>query len=127
MHPPSISRNEQLATGVKIVECVLKHVCECGMKGKSARLPFPPVSERKSSQIFDIFHTDLCALMRNVTPKGNRYVMNIIDGFSRFTVTCLLKSMKEAADRIKNYVCWTKIQFTRKLEVFRSDGGWRIR
>lgn len=114
---------EQLATGMKVVDCGLKLVCECCMEGKSARLPFPPVTERKSSQILDIVHTDLCGPMRNVTPNGNRYVMNIIDDFSRFTVTYLLKSKTEAADCIKEYVKWTETQFNRKPKVIRSDGG----
>lgn len=85
---------EHLATGVKVVDCGLKIVCECCLEGKSARLPFPPVTERKAAQILDIVHTDLCGPMKNETPNGNRYVMNIIDDFSRFTVTYLLKKQK---------------------------------
>lgn len=57
------------------------------------------------------------------TPSGNRYVMHLIDDFSRYTVTFLLKQKSEAADRIKGYVRWTENQFGRKMQIIRSDGG----
>lgn len=61
--------------------------------------------------------------MQTTTPSGNRYVMHLIDDFSRYTVTFLLKQKSEAADRIKVYVRWTENQFGRKMQVIRSDGG----
>lgn len=95
---------EQLATGMKVVDCGIKPVCECCLQGKSARLPFPPVVERKSTQILDIVHTDPCGPMKNVTPSGNRH-------------------KSDAADHIKDYVKWAANLFNRKPRVIRSDGG----
>lgn len=60
--------------------------------------------ERKSSQVLDIVHTDLCGPMKTTTPSGNRYVMNLVDDFSGFTVTYLLKNKWEATEIIREYV-----------------------
>lgn len=114
---------ENLATGMKVSDCGLRLVCECCMQGKSARLPFPPVVDRKSARILDIVHTDLCGPMENVTPSGNRYAMTIIDDFSRFTVTYLLQRKSEAAGIIQDYVKWVENHFGRKPGFVRSDGG----
>lgn len=51
---------------------------------------------------FDIVHTDLCGPMDSITSNGNRYAMTVIDGFSRFFVTYLLKNKSEAAGRLKD-------------------------
>lgn len=51
---------------------------------------------------FDIVHTDLCGPMDSITSSGNRYAMTVIDGFSRFFVTYLLKNKSEAAGRLKD-------------------------
>lgn len=114
---------EELATGMKVSDCGLRLVCECCMEGKSARLPFPPVVDRKATQVLDIVHTDLCGPMDCATPSGNRYVMTITDDYSRFTVTYLLRNKSEAADNIKDYVRWVENVFGRKPRVVRSDGG----
>lgn len=50
----------------------------------------------------DIVHTDLCGPMDSITSSGNRYAMTVIDGFSRFFVTYLLKNKSEAAGRLKD-------------------------
>lgn len=114
---------EQLATGIRITDCGLMVVCECCLEGKSSRFPFPEVIERKSTQVLDIIHTDLCGPMSNVKPSGNRYVLNLVDDFSRFTVTYLLKHKWEAAESIKAYVQWVENNFGRKPRIIRSDGG----
>lgn len=114
---------EKLATGVKVGDCGMRLVCECCLEGKSARQPFPPVAERKSKRILDIVHTDLCGPMKTTTPSGNRFVMHLIDDYSRFTVTYLLKHKSEAAQIIKDYVRWTQNVFGRKPGAIRSDGG----
>lgn len=114
---------EDLATGMKVSDCGLRQVCKCCMESKSARLPFPPVVNRKASRALDIVHTDLCGPMECTTPSGNRYAMTITDDFSRFTVTYLLRHKSEAANTIKEYVKWVKNLFGRKPRVVRSDGG----
>lgn len=114
---------EELATGIKVSDCGLRLVCECCLEGKAARAPFPCVAERKSSRILDIVHTDICGPMKTATPSGNRYVMHLIDDYSHFTVTYLLKHKSEAAQNIIDFVNRTENLFDRKPSVIRSDGG----
>lgn len=114
---------EELGTGVKVSDCGLRLQCECCMQGKAARAPFPAVTERKSTKVLDIVHTDVCGPIQTATPSGNRYVMHIIDDYSRFTVTYLMKHKSEAAQNIIDYVRWVENIFGRKPGSVRSDGG----
>lgn len=114
---------KDLATGIELSDCGERIVCECCLKGKLVRKPFPQVLERKSKRPLDIIHTDLCGPMEHPTPSGNRYFITLIDDFSRFCVVFLLKSKDEAADKIMEYVQWVENIFDRKPCVLRSDGG----
>lgn len=112
-----------LADGIKLADCGERIVCECCLRGKLVRKPFPQVQERKSKRPLDIVHTDLCGPMEHPTPSGNKYFITLIDDFSRFCVVFLLKSKDEAAEKIMEYVRWAENIFNRKPCVLRSDGG----
>ncbi|XP_062541545.1 uncharacterized protein LOC134209564 [Armigeres subalbatus] len=60
-HPGVISRisAEKLGRGMKVVECGIRITCEPCIEGKLARNPIPKVAERKSTQAFNLVHTDL--------------------------------------------------------------------
>ncbi|KXJ68687.1 hypothetical protein RP20_CCG002152 [Aedes albopictus] len=83
----------------------------------------PKVAERKSKQVLDLVHTDLCEPMRTTTPGGKRFLMTMIDDFSRYTVVYLLRRKSEAAGRIKEYMRNVENLFGRQPKVIRSDGG----
>lgn len=119
----NIITSKGLVSGFKVKDCEERIVCECCIKGKLARKPFPPLGERRSTQLLDLVHTDLCGPMENVTPSGNKYFITLIDDHSRFCAVFLLKSKNEAEPKIREYVRWTENVFGRKPKVIRSDGG----
>lgn len=114
---------DELVSGFDLHDCGARIVCECCLKGKLARKPFPPVTERKSSRPLDLVHTDLCGPMETATPSGNRYLMTVIDDYTRYITVYLLKKKSEAPGRIQQYVRWVENCFGRKPLVIRSDGG----
>lgn len=116
-------KKEDLASGVKIVDCGARIVCEHCLEGKMARLPFPQQSVKKTTRPLQLVHTDLCGPMRNVTPGGNRYFLSIIDDYSRYLWLYLLKNKAEAKGCIMNYVRAVENQFGRKPGIIRSDRG----
>lgn len=114
---------EDLVSGFTLHDCGARIVCECCLKGKFSRKPFPPVTTRKTSQPLELIHTDLCGPMENATPSGNRYLMTLIDDFSRYTTVYLLKKKSEASSKIQQFVRSVQNSFGRKPLVIRSDGG----
>uniref|UniRef100_A0A5S6QQU2 Integrase catalytic domain-containing protein n=1 Tax=Trichuris muris TaxID=70415 RepID=A0A5S6QQU2_TRIMR len=61
--------------------------------------------------------------MPTVTPSGNRYMLTLIDDYSRFTVVRLVKSKDEVTSAIKEYVAKMKNRFGKKPIAFRTDNG----
>lgn len=112
-----------LAKGIIIKDCKEDKICECCIKGKMARKSFPKESTNKTEKPLDLIHTDVCGPMQTKTPGNKRYILTLIDDFSRYTKIYLMETKDLAAACIKNYVELTKTQQCRKPRIIRSDRG----
>lgn len=117
-----ISR-ENLGTGLDLTKCSVNTQCGVCYKGKMIRASFPRKSESSSSAVGDLIHTDLCGPLEVATPRGNRYIMTMVDDFSRYCVVYLLRNKSETADKIIEYTRMIQTQFGRLPKILRTDGG----
>lgn len=124
-HPEGVKRivAEDLGEGLKLRDCGVRSVCTVCCEGKLTRKPFPKASSTKSSALLDLIHTDLAGPLEVSTPRGNRYVMTMIDDHSKYTIIYLLKHKSEAFEKIREYVHHVQNKFGRKPKVLRCDGG----
>nr|GEV54039.1 Gag-Pol polyprotein [Tanacetum cinerariifolium] len=63
---------------------VFRRSCE---QGKSKRASHPPKPVPNSRQRLHLLHMDLCGPMRIASINGKRYVLVIVDDYSRYTWT----------------------------------------
>ncbi|WVZ19287.1 hypothetical protein V8G54_006609 [Vigna mungo] len=89
---------------------------------RQKKLPFVS-STTKSIQTFDLLHVDIGGPCSTTSISGYKYVLTIIDDFSRFTWVKLMKHKGETRDHLKNFVNYIETQFHAKLKVIRSDNG----
>ncbi|KMQ86061.1 retrovirus-related pol polyprotein from transposon tnt 1-94 [Lasius niger] len=115
--------SQGLATGITIKDCGIRATCECCIKGKMSRLPFPKSSESKSKAPLDLLHTDVCGPMQVKTPGGKRYALTVIDDYSRFTHVYLLETKSSTKIALRKYIDLVSNKFNRKPKVIRSDRG----
>ena len=115
--------HKKLATGIIIKDCGKRETCECCVKGKMARTPFPKEAKNKAQSILDLVHTDVCGPMQTVTPAQKRYILTIIDDYSRYCTIYFMQYKSEAPKLIKQFVEMTKTQLGKKPKVIRSDRG----
>lgn len=122
--PKALKRivDEKMGTDLTMVDCGIRSVCTICSEAKMNRAPFPP-SESRADAVLDLVHTDLCGPIDVPTPRGNRYVMTMIDDHSRYSTIYLLKNKSEAEEKIKEFVELVANQFGKKPRVIRSDGG----
>lgn len=114
---------KDLVSGLKIRDCGLESICGHCLEGKMARKPFPKESEKKTRAILDLIHTDVCGPMQTESPAGKRYVMTIIDDYSRFAFVYFLKQKSEAGKYIKDFIKEMKTQHKKVPKCIRSDRG----
>nr|GEV58692.1 retrovirus-related Pol polyprotein from transposon TNT 1-94 [Tanacetum cinerariifolium] len=76
------------------------HICPFCEQGKSKRASHPPKPVPNSRQRLHLLHMDLCGPMRIASINGKRYVLVIVDDFSRYTWVHFLRSKDEAPERL---------------------------
>lgn len=61
--------------------------------------------------------------MQTATPGGNRYILTLIDDYSRYTSVYFLKHKHEVFKNLCSYVEETENHFGRRIKAIRSDRG----
>lgn len=118
-----IDGNHIKGVKIKSCKCVDSSICGICCEGKMSRHKFPKESKHCTESKLDLIHSDLCGPMEVNTPSGNRYILTLIDDYSRFCFVYFLKHKSEAIDRIKEFVALVKNNFQKNMKRFRSDRG----
>ncbi|GKA23559.1 retrovirus-related pol polyprotein from transposon TNT 1-94 [Tanacetum coccineum] len=98
-----LARND-LVTGLPKFKYHKEHLCPSCEQGKSKRASHPPKPVPNSKQRLHLLHMDLCGPMRIASINGKRYVLVIVDDYSRYTWVHFLRSKDEAPEVIKTFL-----------------------
>ena len=90
-------------------------------ESKFSRKPFKSI--KRSSEILELVHSDLCDLKITPTRGGRKYFITFIDDYSRFCYVYLLHSKDETIDVFKTYKNEVENQKNKTLKMLRSDRG----
>nr|GFC68797.1 hypothetical protein [Tanacetum cinerariifolium] len=98
-----ISR-QGLVRGLPKLRFEKDHLCSACAMGKSKKKSHKPKSENTNQEKLYLVHMDLCGLMRVESVNGKKYILIIIDDYSRFTWVKFLRSKDEALDFIIKFL-----------------------
>ncbi|GJX32244.1 retrovirus-related pol polyprotein from transposon TNT 1-94 [Tanacetum coccineum] len=79
-----ISRHD-LVRGLPKLKFKKDHLCSSCAMGKSKKKPHKPKSKDTNHEKLYLVHMDLCGPMRVASVNGKKYILVIVDDFSRFT------------------------------------------
>ncbi|GJU64182.1 retrovirus-related pol polyprotein from transposon TNT 1-94 [Tanacetum coccineum] len=97
------------------------HLCSACAMGKSKKKPRKPKSEDTNQEKLYLLHMDLCGPMRVSSVNGNKYILVIVDDYSRFTWVKCLRSKDEAPDFIIKFLKMIqKVGISHETSVARS-------
>ncbi|GJW24187.1 retrovirus-related pol polyprotein from transposon TNT 1-94 [Tanacetum coccineum] len=91
--------------------------------GKSKRASHPPKPVPNSKQRLHLLHMDLCGPMRIASINGKRYVLVIVDDYSRYTWVHFLRSKDEAPEVIKTFLKRITVLLQSPVIIIRTDNG----
>nr|GFB40560.1 integrase, catalytic region, zinc finger, CCHC-type, peptidase aspartic, catalytic [Tanacetum cinerariifolium] len=98
-----LARND-LVTGLPKFKYHKEPLCPLCEQGKSKRASHPPNPVPNSRQRLHLLHMDLCGPMRITSINGKRYVLVIVDDYSRYTWVHFLRSKDEAPQVIIKFL-----------------------
>ncbi|GJU71468.1 retrovirus-related pol polyprotein from transposon TNT 1-94 [Tanacetum coccineum] len=112
-----------LARGIPRLKFQKDHLCSACALGKSKKTSHQPKAEDTNQEKLYLLHMDLCGPMRVASINGKRYILVIVDDYSRFTWVRFLKTKDEAPAAIIK--CIKNIQVRLKATVWnvRTDNG----
>ncbi|GKF05170.1 retrovirus-related pol polyprotein from transposon TNT 1-94, partial [Tanacetum coccineum] len=94
----------------------------CAM-GKSKKKPHKPKSEDTNQDKLYLLHMDLCRLMRVASVNGKKYILVIVDDYSRFTWVKCLRSKDEAPDFIIKFLKMIQVRLKVSVRRIRTYNG----
>ena len=95
--------------------------CESCLKGKIIKRPYES-SKSKASKRLELIHADLVGPMES-SRQGSKYILTLVDDFSRYTAVYGLKSKDETFTKFKQFKALVENQLNEKIKKLRTDGG----
>ncbi|GJW55053.1 retrovirus-related pol polyprotein from transposon TNT 1-94 [Tanacetum coccineum] len=89
--------------------------------GKSKKKPHKPKSEDTNKEKLYFLHMDLCRPVCVASVNGKKYILVIVDDYSRFTWVKCLSSKDEAPDFIIKFLKMIQVRLKVTVRRIRTD------
>ncbi|GJS89151.1 retrovirus-related pol polyprotein from transposon TNT 1-94 [Tanacetum coccineum] len=112
-----------LVRGLPKLKFEKDHMCSACAMGKSKKKLHKPKSEDTNQEKLYLLHMDLCGPMRVASVNGKKYILIIVDDYSRFTWVKFLRSKDEAPDFIIKFLKMIQLRLKVPVRRIRTDNG----
>ncbi|KAJ9561035.1 LOW QUALITY PROTEIN: hypothetical protein OSB04_006195 [Centaurea solstitialis] len=112
-----------LVTGLPSLRFTKEQLCSACEMGKIKKSSHKLKVEHNTSKPLQLLHMDLCGPMRVQSINGRKYVLVIMDDFSRYTWVNFLRSKDGASDIIISFIRSVQVRLQLPIQVIRTDNG----
>ncbi|GKB79720.1 retrovirus-related pol polyprotein from transposon TNT 1-94 [Tanacetum coccineum] len=97
------------------------HLCSTCKIGKSKKASHPLKIVLSDHSKLELLHMDLCGPMRVASINGKKYILVIVDDYSRYTWVYFLHSKDETLEIIKKFIAQAQLNYKAKVCKIRTD------
>ncbi|GJQ94246.1 retrovirus-related pol polyprotein from transposon TNT 1-94 [Tanacetum coccineum] len=101
-------------------------LCSACQLGKSKKHTHTPKSENTNLEVLNTLHIDLCGLMRVQTINGKKYILVIVDDYSRYTWVKFLRSKDETPEFVIKFLKQIQVGLNKTIRYIRTDNGTKF-
>nr|GEW05932.1 hypothetical protein [Tanacetum cinerariifolium] len=112
-----------LVRGLPKLKFEKDHLCSACAMGKSKKRSHKPKSEDTNQEKLYLRHMDLCGPLRVENINGKKYILVIVDDYSRFTWVKCLRSKDEAPDFIIKFLKMIQVRLKVPVRHIQTDNG----
>nr|GEV74481.1 retrovirus-related Pol polyprotein from transposon TNT 1-94 [Tanacetum cinerariifolium] len=112
-----------LVRGLPRLKFEKDHLCSACQLGKNKKHTHKPKAENTNLEVLNTLHMDLCGPMRVQTINGKKYILVIVDDYSRFTWFKFLRSKDETPDVVIKFVIQIQVGLNKTVRYVRTDNG----
>jgi transposase InsO family protein len=115
--------SKEIVKNLPKMEKTGKGICGSCQLGKQTRVAYKKTSGIHTSRNLELLHMDLMGPTRTASLGGRRYILVIVDDFSRYTWAIPLREKSDAFDAAQHL--FKKIQVEQNYQIMRirSDHG----
>nr|GEZ68253.1 retrovirus-related Pol polyprotein from transposon TNT 1-94 [Tanacetum cinerariifolium] len=115
-----------LVRGLSKLKFEKDHLCSACAMGKSTKKTHKPKSKDTKQEKLYPLHMDLCGPMRVESVNRKKYILVIVDDYSRFTWVKFLRSKDETPDFIIKFLKMIQVGISHETPVARSPQQNRV-
>ncbi|GJQ93484.1 retrovirus-related pol polyprotein from transposon TNT 1-94 [Tanacetum coccineum] len=115
-----------LARGIPRLKFLKDHLCSACVLGKSKKTSHQPKAEDTNQEKLYLLHMDLYGPMRVASINEKRYILVIVDDYSRFTWVRFLKTKDEAPTAIIKCIKNIQVRLKATVRNVRTDNGTKF-
>nr|GEV11848.1 retrovirus-related Pol polyprotein from transposon TNT 1-94 [Tanacetum cinerariifolium] len=114
---------KNLVQGLPKMKFEKDHLCTACKQGKIHRKHHKCKTASASNKPLYLLHMDLCGPMRVESINEKRYMLVVVDDYSRYTWVFFLYSKDEATDVIISFMKKTQVNLQLQVQRVRTDNG----
>ncbi|GJX45748.1 retrovirus-related pol polyprotein from transposon TNT 1-94 [Tanacetum coccineum] len=115
-----------LVRGLPRLKFEKDYLCSACAMGKSKKQSHKPKSEDTNQEKLYLLHMDLCGPMCVASINRKKYILVIVDDYSRFTWVKFLASKDEAPEFIIKFLKTIQVRLNAAVRNIRADNGTEI-
>nr|GEV20083.1 hypothetical protein [Tanacetum cinerariifolium] len=115
-----------LVRGLPRLKFEKDHLCSACQLGKSKKHTHKPKAENTNLEVLHTLHMDSCGLMRAQIINGKKYILVIVDDYSRFTWVKFLRSKDETPEFVIKFLKQIQVGLNKTVRFIRADNGTEI-
>lgn len=96
--------------------------CDPCLQSKQHRQQFP-ISSSSATRPLELLHTDIMGPFPTPSIGGSRYVVTILDDYSKYSAAIPITRKSQAAEQLINYIRFFENQAGVRVKAVRSDRG----
>ncbi|GKB30719.1 retrovirus-related pol polyprotein from transposon TNT 1-94 [Tanacetum coccineum] len=117
---------KDLVRGLPRLKFEKDHICSACQLGKSKKYTHKPKSENTIMEVLHTLHMDLCGPMRVQSINGKKYILVILDDYSRFTWVKFLRSKDETLEFVIKFIKQIQVDLNKTVRYIRTDNGTKF-
>ncbi|GKC04850.1 retrovirus-related pol polyprotein from transposon TNT 1-94 [Tanacetum coccineum] len=114
---------KDLVRGLPRLKFEKDHLCSACQLGKRKKHTHTPKTENTNLEVLNTLHIDLCGLMRVQTINGKKYILVVVDDYSRFTWVKFRRSKDETSEFVIKCLKQIQVGLNKTVRYIRTDNG----
>ncbi|KAI3697266.1 hypothetical protein L6452_30160 [Arctium lappa] len=116
-------RTQQLVIGLPELNIEQDSLCSACAKGKMKRSSHKLKMLSNYNKCLELIHMDLCGPMSTQSINGKKYIVVMVDEYSRYTWLEFLRKKSEAPNLIIKFIKKIQVMLQSPVKQLRSDNG----